>query len=110
MEANLTRLGDLAGELRRQLKPLGRQADIAREAATIAAVVRDAKAWLFADELVRLRDELAAHARSEQERHSERLVLEDQSENLRARIAQLEADQHSVAVDDARGVAFALER
>jgi chromosome segregation ATPase len=29
MEANLTRLSDLAGELRRQLKPLGRQADIA---------------------------------------------------------------------------------
>jgi chromosome segregation protein len=44
MEANLTRLSDLAGELRRQLKPLGKQAEIAREAATIAAVVRDAKA------------------------------------------------------------------
>ena len=43
MEANLTRLSDLAGELRRQLKPLGRQAEIAREAATIAAVVRDAR-------------------------------------------------------------------
>jgi chromosome segregation ATPase len=52
MEANLTRLSDLAGELRRQLKPLGKQAEIAREAATIAAVVRDAKARLFADELV----------------------------------------------------------
>ena len=33
MQANLTRLGDLAGEIRRQLKPLGRQAEIAREAA-----------------------------------------------------------------------------
>ena len=55
MEANLTRLSDLAGELRRQLKPLGRQAEIAREAATIAAVVRDAKARLLADELVGLR-------------------------------------------------------
>jgi chromosome segregation protein len=110
MEANLTRLNDLAGELRRQLKPLGRQADIAREAATIAAVVRDAKARLFAHELVTLRTELAAHARSEQERHAERLVLQDQSENLRARIARLEADQQSVAVDEARGVAFALER
>lgn len=61
MEANLTRLSDLAGELRRQLKPLGRQAEIAREAATIAAVVRDAKARLFADELVGLREELASH-------------------------------------------------
>src|SRR6187399_3780613 len=55
MEANLTRLSDLAGELRRQLRPLGRQAEIAREAATIAAVVRDARARLLADELAGLR-------------------------------------------------------
>ncbi|MBU4464851.1 MAG: AAA family ATPase, partial [Actinobacteria bacterium] len=110
MEANLTRLSDLAGELRRQLKPLGRQAEIAREAATIAAVVRDAKARLYADDVVALRSELAAHASSEQERHSERLVLQDQSEQVRARIARLEADQQSEAVDEARRVSFALER
>jgi chromosome segregation protein len=35
MQANLTRLSDLAGEVRRQLKPLGAQADIAREAVQI---------------------------------------------------------------------------
>ncbi|QIG40455.1 chromosome segregation protein SMC [Microbacterium sp. 4R-513] len=110
MEANLMRLSDLAGELRRQLKPLGRQAEIAREAATIAAVVRDAKARLFADELVGLRTELADHTRSEQERHAERLVLQDQLDNVRARIEVLEADQRSEAVDRARKVAFELER
>ena len=55
MQANLTRLSDLAGEIRRQLKPLGRQAEVAREAATIAAVVRDARARLLADEVVGLR-------------------------------------------------------
>ena len=33
MQANLTRLTDLTGELRRQLKPLGRQAEVARRAA-----------------------------------------------------------------------------
>lgn len=110
MEANLMRLSDLAGELRRQLKPLGRQAEIAREAATIAAVVRDAKARLFADELVGLRTELADHTRSEQERHAERLVLQDQLDHVRARIEVLEADQRSEAVDRARSVAFGLER
>ena len=110
MEANLTRLSDLAGELRRQLKPLGRQAEIAREAATIAAVVRDAKARLFADELVGLREQLTAHARGEQERHAERLVLQDQLDSVRLRIEQLEADQRSEAVDHARSVAFGLER
>ncbi|MFT3799325.1 chromosome segregation protein SMC [Microbacterium sp.] len=110
MEANLTRLSDLAGELRRQLKPLGKQAEVAREAATIAAVVRDAKARLFADELVGLRTQLADHARNEHERHAERLVLQDQSEQLKLRIDALEGQQRSEAVDAARSTAFALER
>jgi chromosome segregation protein len=110
METNLTRLSDLAGELRRQLKPLGRQAEIAREAATIAAVVRDAKARLLADELVALRGELADHSRSEQERHTERLVLQDQLDNTRHRVERLEAQQRSEVVDEARRVAHGLER
>ena len=110
MEANLTRLNDLAGELRRQLKPLGRQAEIAREAATIAAIVRDAKARLLADEIVGLREQLAAHARSEQERTTERLVLQDEVENVRARIERLEREQQSEAVDEARRVLHGLER
>ncbi len=110
MQANLTRLSDLAGEIRRQLKPLGRQAEIAREAQTIAAVVRDAKARLFADEVVALRTALADHARAEQERHTERVVLTEQLDAVRRGVARLEAEQDSVAVDDARGVAFALEQ
>lgn len=110
MEANLTRLSDLAGEIRRQLKPLGRQAEIAREAQTIAAVVRDAKARIFADDVVALRAALADHTRTEHERHTERLVLSDQADVVRASIARLEQDQNSVAVDQARGVAFGLEQ
>ena len=110
MEANLTRLSDLAGELRRQLKPLGRQAEIAREAAGIAAVVRDAKARLLADELTGLRAELVGHTRAEQERHTERIVLQDRSEALRARIVLLEDQQRSDSVDEARRVAHDLER
>ncbi|MCK2036629.1 chromosome segregation protein SMC [Microbacterium sp. SSW1-49] len=110
MESNLTRLSDLAGEIRRQLKPLGRQAEIAREAQTIAAVVRDAKARLFADDVVALRTALADHTRTEHERHTERLVLTDQAEGVRASIARLEQDQNSAAVDQARSVAFGLEQ
>ncbi|WP_394279161.1 chromosome segregation SMC family protein, partial [Microbacterium sp.] len=108
MEANLTRLSDLAGELRRQLKPLGKQAEIAREAATIAAVVRDAKARLYADELATLRRELSEHVQGEQERHAERLVLQDQADQIAERISALEADQRSEAVDRARAVTFEL--
>jgi chromosome segregation protein len=44
MQANLDRLGDLTAELRRQLKPLGRQAEVARRAAGVQADLRDARA------------------------------------------------------------------
>ncbi|WP_353810181.1 chromosome segregation protein SMC [Agromyces sp. SYSU T00194] len=109
MQANLTRLSDLAGEIRRQLKPLGRQAEVARQAQSIAAIVRDARARLLADEVVGLRRTLDAHSRTEAERHSERLVLQDQLEQRQARVARLEQAQQSVAVDDARRVGFTLE-
>ena len=45
-DGNLTRLGDLLSEIRRQLKPLGRQAEVARRAAVVQADVRDARARL----------------------------------------------------------------
>ncbi|GAA3008410.1 chromosome segregation protein SMC [Microbacterium aurantiacum] len=110
MEANLTRVNDLAGELRRQLKPLGRQADVAREAAGIAAEVRDAKARLMADDLLRVRTVLADAARGEQETHAERAGLQARLDDIRGRIEQLESDQRSEAVDEARRVASGLER
>ncbi|WP_448810330.1 chromosome segregation protein SMC [Agromyces bauzanensis] len=109
MQANLTRLSDLAGEIRRQLKPLGRQAEVAREAATIAAVVRDARARLLADEVVGLRRALEEHGRSEHERHSERLVLQDELDQHQARVARLEATYLGDDVDTARSTSHALE-
>lgn len=57
--ANLARLTDLTTELRRQLKPLGRQAEMARRAATIQADLRDARLRLAADDLVTRRSEFA---------------------------------------------------
>ncbi|MDQ3105297.1 MAG: AAA family ATPase, partial [Actinomycetota bacterium] len=41
---NFTRVQDLLGEIRRQLKPLGRQAEVARRAVTVQADLRDARA------------------------------------------------------------------
>jgi chromosome segregation protein len=70
--ANLNRLSDLIGEIRRQLKPLGRQAEVARKAAIIQAEVREARARLLADDLVSatraLESELAAEAEVKQHR------------------------------------------
>lgn len=110
MQTNLTRLSDLAGEIRRQLKPLGRQAEVAREAATIAAVVRDAKARLLADEVVGLRRALEEHGKSEHERHAERLVLQERLEQHQMKVTALEQAQGGDDVDRARSTSFALEQ
>ncbi|MGD8167716.1 AAA family ATPase [Herbiconiux sp. P16] len=109
MQANLTRLSDLAGEIRRQLKPLGRQAEIAKEAQSIAAIVRDARARLLADEIVGLRTALDAHSRSESERHTERIVLQERLEQNQLRVNRLEQAQVGDAVDLARRTSFGLE-
>ena len=110
MQANLTRLSDLAGEIRRQLKPLGQQAQIAREAQTIAAIVRDARARLLADEVVELRAAITGVTRSESERKTERVVLQEQLDQSKLRQARIEQSMTGDAVDDARRVAFALEQ
>ncbi|MFF9866830.1 AAA family ATPase [Streptomyces sp. NPDC013953] len=65
MQANLARVQDLTDELRRQLKPLGRQAAVARRAAVIQADLRDARLRLLADDLVRLREALRAELADE---------------------------------------------
>ncbi|WIM88256.1 chromosome segregation protein SMC [Candidatus Mycobacterium wuenschmannii] len=58
MSANLARLTDLTTELRRQLKPLGRQAEVARRAQSIQADLRDARLRLAADDVVTRQSEL----------------------------------------------------
>ncbi|MFF7178995.1 chromosome segregation protein SMC [Streptomyces sp. NPDC008121] len=65
MQANLARVQDLTDELRRQLKPLGRQAAVARRAAVIQADLRDARLRLLSDDLVRLREALSAEVADE---------------------------------------------
>lgn len=109
MAANLTRLSDLAGEIRRQLKPLGQQAEIAKEAATIAAIVRDARARILADDVVQLRTAITDFSRSESERKTERIVLQEQLDQNKLREGRLEQAQVGDAVDLARRVAFGLE-
>ncbi len=66
MQANLTRLSDLTGELRRQLKPLGRQAEVARRAAGIQADLRDSRLRLLADDYVTLTSTIAAETADEE--------------------------------------------
>ncbi|GII62016.1 chromosome partition protein Smc [Sphaerisporangium krabiense] len=91
MQANLTRVQDLVNELRRQLKPLGRQAEIARRAAVIQADLRDARLRLLADDVVRLRTRLEREAADEAAVRVRRAEVEGQLEAGQAREAELEA-------------------
>jgi chromosome segregation protein len=85
-DGNLTRLGDLLNEIRRQLKPLGRQAEVARRAAAVQADVRDARARLLADDVVR------ATASLEQEIADETVLVE--------RREQVEADMEAARLTE----------
>jgi len=90
METNLTRLNDLTGELRRQLKPLGKQAEVARRAATVQADLRDARLRLLADDLLGLRTELEKEVADESAMRSRRTVVERELEAARLREAELD--------------------
>ena len=109
MQANLTRLNDLAGEVRRQLKPLGQQAEVAREAQGIAATVRDAKARILAADIVDLHKALDETAKSEADRRGERNILQTLLTENTARLGQLEAAQVSNELDAARNLSYQFD-
>ncbi|MBC9711631.1 chromosome segregation protein SMC [Streptomyces sp. TRM66268-LWL] len=90
MQANLARVQDLTDELRRQLKPLGRQAAVARRAAVIQADLRDARLRLLADDLVRLKEALRTEIADEAELKRRKESAEAELKAALAREADLE--------------------
>ena len=90
MQANLARLGDLTAEIRRQLTPLGKQAEIARRAQTVQFDVRDARARLLADDLVHLTTTLEKDVADEAALKERRQVVEAGLGTGRRRQAALE--------------------
>ncbi|MDO5503603.1 MAG: chromosome segregation protein SMC [Actinomycetia bacterium] len=85
MEGNLTRVSDLVSEIRRQLGPLGRQAETARKASFIQADVRDARLRLLADDLAQLTAALEQEAADESALIAQRAAVEaDLAEGLDA--------------------------
>ncbi len=110
MEANLTRLKDLVNEIRRQLKPLGRQADVAREAQGIQAAVRDAKARLLADEVTTVKKELADYQASEGQTASERALAQTELDRVVAEAEELSGLLQATALDEARSLDSSLRQ
>ena len=90
MQANLTRITDLTTELRRQLKPLGRQAEVARRAVAIQADLRDARLRLLADEFVNLRSAYQQETADDQAVRERRARIEQEVAQCLAQEAELE--------------------
>ena len=91
MQANLTRITDLTAELRRQLKPLGRQAEIARRAQGVQAELRDSRLRLLADDLLALRAELDREVADEDAIRARRTLVETALNEARTREGELDA-------------------
>ncbi|MGZ6029618.1 MAG: chromosome segregation protein SMC, partial [Myxococcaceae bacterium] len=105
MQANLTRVQDLTGELRRQLKPLGKQAEVARRAVVIQSDLRDARLRLLADDLVQMTATLQAEVADETALRARRTEVERQL----AEAQQREADLEQAATAEAPALARAQE-
>ncbi|WP_280401322.1 chromosome segregation protein SMC [Nocardia carnea] len=90
MQANLARLTDLTTELRRQLKPLGRQAEVARRAQTVQADLRDARLRLAADDLVTRRAELESQQSKEAYAREQQITVQSELDAANAALAQQE--------------------
>ncbi|MFJ5609061.1 AAA family ATPase [Streptomyces sp. NPDC093221] len=112
MQANLARVTDLTGELRRQLKPLGRQAQVARRAAVIQADLRDARLRLLADDLVTLREALSAEVADEAALKERRDAVETELAAAVQREARLEEQVRALSprLTDAQATWYALSQ
>ena len=90
MQGNLTRIQDLTGEIRRQLGPLGKQAEVARQAQTIQVDARDARSRLLADDISQLSEAMTQESADESALLERRTVVDASLTEARSRLAELE--------------------
>ena len=90
MQGNMSRVQDLTSELRRQLRPLGKQAEVARKAAVIQADVRDAKLRILADDLISFKSTLTSEVADETALRQRRSEVEQELDRLRNREVELD--------------------
>jgi chromosome segregation protein len=110
MQVNLTRLVDLTGELRRRLGPLGRQAALARRAATIQADLRDARLRLLADDYVSAAADLERGRADETAAQTRRAELEQALARAQQQESALDAAEaeHAPRLAQAQEAWFSL--
>ena len=83
-EGNLDRLQDLLGEVRRQIRPLERQAEAARRHAGLSEELHGAQLYLAGRKIADLRARLAASREA-------KAGLDEEQETLRASLARLDS-------------------
>ena len=109
MQTNLTRLSDLISEVKRSLRPLGRQAEVAQQAKEIAAEARELKSQIFAIQVRKLREDLELVSQDESKRKAEASLVSEQLTAAKRAIAEIESSLTSSQFDTARDRQFALE-
>ena len=91
-EANLTRIQDLLREVRRQLRPLEKQADAARRHGDVVAELHACQLYLAGRQVNALRTKMQTHATSRNE-------FATRNNELRSLLAKLDTDIISVESD-----------
>jgi len=99
-EGNLSRLGDLLREVRRQLRPLERQADAARRHGDLVAELRALHLFLAGRELTTLRRRLTDGGAARAELATEDNLLRRTLAELDAEVVAAEAELGHTGADD----------
>ncbi|MFM8863048.1 MAG: AAA family ATPase, partial [Acidimicrobiia bacterium] len=99
-EGNLLRLQDLLREVRRQLRPLERQADAARRHGAVVDELTALRRWIAGRDLDALRTRLADGARQRAELATEEERLRRSLAELDTRVVSVEAELTAMGGDD----------
>ncbi|MET0727403.1 MAG: chromosome segregation protein SMC [Acidimicrobiales bacterium] len=99
-EGNLNRLGDLLREVRRQLRPLERQADAARRHGDVVAELRGLRLFLAGRELTTLRRRLADSGAARAELATEENLVRKTLAELDTAVLAAEGELGNIGGDD----------
>ncbi|MEX2292849.1 MAG: chromosome segregation protein SMC [Acidimicrobiales bacterium] len=99
-EGNLTRLGDLLREVRRQLRPLERQADAARRHGDVVAELRALQVFLAGRELTTLKRRLSDGGAARAELANEETLIRKTLAELDSAVLVAESELGTIGGDD----------
>jgi chromosome segregation protein len=99
-EANLTRLQDLLREVRRQLRPLERQAEAARRHGALIGELTALRVFVAGRELASLKAKLASGAQQRAQLGADEAALRQRLAELDAQVMQTESELTAMGEDD----------